>query len=107
MNGKCFKILLDLVSSSPRSVRIREFAYHFRSREHGESKLDAVVVLEYPYLLADKLLGRFLTVRLLVYVMVGMTGLLLHVFVLGLLHRIVGLGFTLAQIIGAPGGDGV
>jgi dolichol-phosphate mannosyltransferase len=103
MTGKGFKILLDLVSSSPRPLRIREFAYQFRPREHGESKLDAVVALEYLYLLADKLVGRFLPVRFLMYVTVGLTGLLLHVLVLGWLHRIVGMGFTKAQIIATLG----
>ena len=103
MTGRGFKILLDLVSSSPRPLRIQEFAYQFRPREHGESKLDALVAFEYVYLLADKLVGRFLPVRFLMYVMVGLTGLLLHVLVLGWLHRIVGIGFTKAQIIATLG----
>ncbi|QPC89983.1 polyprenol monophosphomannose synthase [Mesorhizobium sp. INR15] len=42
-----FKILLDIVSSSPPTLRIREVPYVFGPRLHGQSKLDSLVVLEY------------------------------------------------------------
>ena len=55
MTGKGFKILLDMVLSAGRPLKIREFPYEFRTRQHGESKLDIVVGFEYLYLLADKI----------------------------------------------------
>ncbi|MDX2079838.1 MAG: glycosyltransferase [Terrimicrobiaceae bacterium] len=98
MTGKGFKILLDLVLSAGRPLKTREFSYEFRTRQHGESKLDVVVGLEYLYLLLDKTLGRLVPVRFLLYVLAGMSGLLLHVLVLGLLFLVAGVGFVAAQI---------
>jgi dolichol-phosphate mannosyltransferase len=63
MTGKGFKILLDIVLSAGRPLRVREFPYEFRTRQHGESKLDIVVAFEYLYLLADKIFARFVPVR--------------------------------------------
>ncbi|MGB9391803.1 MAG: hypothetical protein WCB70_17715 [Xanthobacteraceae bacterium] len=44
--GQGFKILLDILASSPRSLRIQELPYNFRERQHGESKLDTLVAWE-------------------------------------------------------------
>jgi hypothetical protein len=38
--GHGFKILLDILASSPRPLRAKELPYEFRKRQHGESKLD-------------------------------------------------------------------
>jgi len=98
-NGKGFKILLDIVLSCGRELRTREFPYEFRERAHGESKLDIVVGLEYLFLLADKTLGQFLPVSFVLYVLAGLSGLLLHLFLLGCLHIVAGLPFVTAQTI--------
>jgi len=98
MTGKGFKILLDIVLSAGRPLRVREFPYEFRTRQHGESKLDIVVAFEYLYLLADKIFGRFVPVRFVLYVLAGLSGLVLHIGILGLLHRLVSVPFLTAQI---------
>ena len=98
MTGKGFKILLDIVLSAGRPLRVREFPYEFHTRQHGESKLDIVVAFEYLYLLADKIFGRFLPVRFVLYVLAGLSGLVLHVGVLGILHQILTIPFVTAQI---------
>jgi dolichol-phosphate mannosyltransferase len=99
-SGKGFKILLDLMMSSPRALRVAEVPYTFRPRLHGESKLDILVGLEYLLLLLEKLCGRLLPVRFLLYVMVGCTGLLLHLVVLWLLNVQAGWEFRSAQWAG-------
>jgi dolichol-phosphate mannosyltransferase len=99
-SGKGFKVLLDLVLSSPRRLKLAEVPYTFRPRLHGESKLDVVVGLEYLFLLLEKMCGRVIPVRFLVYVMVGCTGLLLHLFVLGALTVQAGWEFRHAQWTG-------
>jgi dolichol-phosphate mannosyltransferase len=99
MTGKGFKILLDLVLTVGRPLRTREFPYEFRVRQHGESKLDVVVALEYLYLLIDKSVGKFIPVRFILYVLAGMTGLALHLSVLWLLFRVGALPFVLAQAL--------
>jgi dolichol-phosphate mannosyltransferase len=98
MTGKGFKILLDIVLSAGRPLRVREFPYEFRTRQHGESKLDIVVAFEYLYLLADKIFGRFVPVRFVLYILAGLSGLLLHLAVLGGLHRLAEFPFVTAQI---------
>lgn len=97
--GKGFKILLDIVLSCGRELRTREFPYEFRERKHGESKLDIVVGLEYLFLLADKTLGRFLPVSFVLYVLAGLSGLFLHLIVLGCLFLATGLPFVMAQTV--------
>ncbi len=49
-----YKILLDLVASHPRPLKLAEVGYTFGTRQHGESKLDEMVALEYLELLLDK-----------------------------------------------------
>ena len=98
MTGRGFKILLDIVLSAGRGLRTREFPYEFRARQHGESKLDVVVGLEYLYLLVDKTLGRLVPVSFVLYVLAGLSGLMLHLAVLGILYRGSGVPFVDAQI---------
>lgn len=92
-----FKILLDIVLSAGPELRIAEVPYRFRLREHGESKLDAMVGLEYLELLIDKHLGNLVHVRFVLFGMVGAVGVGVHLLVLrGLLHW-AGVGFAKGQ----------
>ena len=92
-----FKILLDLVASARRPVRVGELPYRFRSRLHGESKLDIVVAVEYLQLLADKMIGGVVPPRFILFGLVGALGVLLHLAVLyAMLTR---LSFGWAQLV--------
>lgn len=97
LSGIGFKILLDILSSSPRALRIAEVPYSFRGRFAGESKLDEMAIWEYGLLLADKTLGRYVPVRFVAFALVGALGVLVHMAVLGTLLRVLGQGFVLAQ----------
>ena len=99
LSGRGFKILLDLLASSPRPVRLAELPYHFRARLHGESKLDVLVGIEYLHLLADKLFGNVVPPRFVLFALVGGSGVVLHLAVLWLMLRFAGLGFAAAQAI--------
>ncbi|TCR76695.1 glycosyltransferase family 2 protein [Rhizobium sp. BK376] len=92
-----FKILLDLIASSPSSLKIAEIPYVFRPRLHGESKMDASVVLEYLGLLLSKWSGDLLSPRILLFCMVGSTGVLMHLAVLRLM-LLQGITFPIAQL---------
>ena len=94
-----FKILLDLVASSPRPVRFTEVPYRFRTRQHGESKLDLNVAVEYLYLVGDKLVGRWLPIRFVIYCLVGLAGLALHLGTLWIFYRRLHYTFETALII--------
>src|ERR1700704_1604211 len=48
-----FKILLDMLATSRRPVRVGEVGYTFRPRQRGESKLDFLAGLEYLELILD------------------------------------------------------
>ncbi|MGH9562693.1 MAG: polyprenol monophosphomannose synthase, partial [Terracidiphilus sp.] len=74
LSGIGFKILLDIVLSAGPGLRIGEVPYRFRQREHGESKLDVLVGLEYFELLVDKHLGSLVNVRFVIFGMVGALG---------------------------------
>lgn len=97
LSGQGYKILLDVFASHPTTLRLRELPYQFRTRQHGESKLDALVTWEYLMLVADKLFGRFVPVRFLMFMIVGGLGLFVHFAVLTLLLKGVGSEFKAAQ----------
>ena len=86
-----FKILIDILASSPTPLKVAEIPYQFRTREAGESKIGARVIAEYAELIADKTIGRVVPVRLLKFLMVGGLGVFVH---LAVLRTILGTGST-------------
>ena len=92
-----FKILLDIAASTPEPLRVAEVPFTFRTRQHGESKLDALVLWEYLQLILDKALGHIVPARFISFTMVGGIGVLVHFAVLTLLFKGVGLAFAIAQ----------
>jgi dolichol-phosphate mannosyltransferase len=91
-----FKILLDLFASSPQPLRFAEVACSFHPRLHGESKLDSMAAWEFGMLVLDKLIGRYVPVRFVVFAFIGGTGLVVHLATLYLLSWL-GVGFAAAQ----------
>jgi len=82
LSGQGFKILLDILASSRGTLRVLELPYQFRDRRAGQSKLDSGIALEYIFLLADKLFGRFLPLRFVLFTSIGSSGVLVHFAVL-------------------------
>jgi dolichol-phosphate mannosyltransferase len=97
LSGEGYKILLDLMASSPRPLRFAELPYQFRPRFAGQSKLDSAVVWQYLLLIIDKRLGHIVPARFVLFSTVGMSGLLVHFAVLSLLFRGMGNDFAVAQ----------
>jgi dolichol-phosphate mannosyltransferase len=97
LSGQGFKILLDILASSQRPLRLRELPYEFRERQHGESKLDTRIAWEYMMLIADKLIGHIVPVRFALFALVGGIGLFIHMAVLWFALTIAGAVFDLAQ----------
>ena len=99
-----YKILLDLVASAQRPLKVHEVGYTFGTRQHGESKLDEMVALEYVELLLDKTIGRFVPVKLVQFGAVGMLGVGIHLALLDLALNAFGFPFSWSQataVIGA------
>jgi dolichol-phosphate mannosyltransferase len=99
LSGTGFKVLLDLVVSSPRPLRFAEVPYHFRQRIHGRSKLDILVSLEYLELIADKLVGDYLPASYVIFGVAGSIGILAHLAVVNLLRLIPAVGLERAQLM--------
>jgi dolichol-phosphate mannosyltransferase len=99
LSGIGFKILLDIVLSAGPGLRVGEVPYRFRQREHGESKLDLLVGLEYFELLVDKFLGGVVNVRFVLFAMVGALGVAVHLLILSALLKLAGLSFATGQAV--------
>jgi dolichol-phosphate mannosyltransferase len=99
LTGTGFKLLVDILASSPTPPRVAEVPYRFRHRLAGESKLDVNVELEYLFLIVDKIVGHYLPVRFLFFVGVGSLGLLIHLSILGIFHFFDGAAFSLGQVV--------
>ncbi|MCR4283335.1 MAG: glycosyltransferase family 2 protein [Bauldia sp.] len=91
-----FKILLDLFASSPAPLNFAEVPAEFHVRQHGESKLDTMAVWEFGILVLDKMIGRVVPVRFVVFALVGGTGVIVHLASLWLMGA-VGFNFTISQ----------
>ena len=98
LSGKGFKILLDIVASSPAVLRVAEVPYTFRERLHGESKVDSLVMWDFGMLLAEKTIGRYIPVRFFAFTLVGGGGVLVHMAVLAALRN-AQVGFSNAQAV--------
>lgn len=98
-----FKILLDIMTGSPRPLHFREMAYTFRVRTEGESKLDHVVALEYLIAIYDRMFGNFVPVRFVMFSAIGAFGAGIHFAVLAALFKGLGLGFTVSTVAATIG----
>ncbi|MEM7780507.1 MAG: glycosyltransferase family 2 protein [Pseudomonadota bacterium] len=87
LSGIGFKILLDLLASSPRAtgqpMRVKEFPMHFAKRREGVSKLDRAILFDFLAGLYDKTLGRVIPTRFALFGTVGALGVVVHYAVLG------------------------
>jgi dolichol-phosphate mannosyltransferase len=98
LQGNGFKILVEMIASSQRPVRIGEVGYCFRKRRYGDSKLDVNTGIEYLVMVINKLIGTVIPVRFAIFSLVGATGVATHLLCLSLLLR-GHLHFSTAQVI--------
>lgn len=77
-----FKILMDILASTPHPLRTSEIPFHFRPRQHGFSKLDNLVAAEYFGLLLAKSTGDMLSLRFLLFSLIGAAGVIVHLMTL-------------------------
>jgi dolichol-phosphate mannosyltransferase len=96
-----FKILLDIVATAHGKLKTVEVPFTFGSRLHGESKLDSMVALDFLGLVLAKFTHDVVSLRFLLFAMVGGTGLFVHLGTLFIALRFFGLPFASAQAAGA------
>lgn len=96
-----FKILLDLVATARGELRVQEIPYSFSSRLHGESKLDSMVALDFLGLVLAKLTHDVVSLRFLLFAMVGSIGVFVHFATLYIVLKGFDQPFAVAQGCGA------
>lgn len=96
-----FKILLDLVASAQGNLRAVEIPYTFGARQHGESKLDSMVALDFLGLVLAKLTNDIVSLRFILFAMVGGIGLVVHLTTLFIGLELFKAPFAEAQAAGA------
>ncbi len=99
LNGQGFKILVDLMLSSTAPLRVHEVPARFRERAAGESKMDALVMIQFGGLLLDKVFGGLLPLRFFSFALVGALGVVVHLLILALVRQTTPLGFEAEQTI--------
>ncbi len=82
LSGVGFKILLDILATVDKPLRVKEFPLDFAARAEGASKLDRTVVFEFLIGLYDKWLGRIIPTRFALFGTVGALGVLVQLSVL-------------------------
>nr|WP_099059828.1 glycosyltransferase family 2 protein [Rhizobium sp. ACO-34A] len=95
-----FKILMDILASTPQPLRTSEVPLRFRARQHGVSKLDNRVAAEYLSLLLAKLTGDVLSLRFVLFALIGGFGVAVHLATLKMALAF-GLAFSPAQVTAA------
>jgi dolichol-phosphate mannosyltransferase len=91
-----YKILIDILTSATQPLKVIDVPYVFRSRAQGESKISALVLAEFAFLLIDKITRGWIPPRFVLFAGVGGLGLLVHLAVLFNGARI-GMDFITAQ----------
>ena len=97
LSGVGFKILLDILATVERPLRVKEFPLAFAARAEGESKLDRTVVFEFLVGLYDKWLGRIIPTRFALFGTVGAMGAVVHMTVLAVVLHLFGAKFAVSH----------
>ncbi|WP_374412310.1 glycosyltransferase [Novosphingobium colocasiae] len=100
LSGVGFKILLDILATVDRPLKVKEFPLNFAARAEGESKLDQTVVFEFLVGLYDKWLGRFIPTRFALFGTVGALGVLVQVAALHAIKALLGHSLASTQLSG-------
>ena len=101
ISSQGFKILLDILLTARGRLRIVELPSTFRQRQHGESKLDSKIALDFAALVATKLTNDAVSARFLLFCLVGLTGIGIHLGILRIL--LTALTFGAAQMLATVG----
>lgn len=96
-----FKILLDIVATARGSLRAVEIPFTFGTRLAGESKLDSMVALDFLGLILAKMTGDAVSLRFLLFALVGSIGLFVHLLTLDVAFNLFEIPFTESHALGA------
>ena len=80
-----FKILADFLAVSGRISRLRRVGYRFKNRVLGESKMSLLTALELISLILSQIFGGKVSIRFILFCMVGVSGIFVQLATTGLL----------------------
>jgi dolichol-phosphate mannosyltransferase len=94
-----YKILLDLVSGLQPKNGVLEYPLIFRARNSGESKMDFRVIWELLVIIIYRSSNGIFPRHFLSFIMIGLIGLSIHLILLFILFKLLGLSFAISQIV--------
>ena len=102
LSSQGFKILLDILATARGRLRTIELPSAFRERQHGESKLDSKIALDFAALVTAKVTNDAVSARFLLFCLVGLTGIAVHLSILSALLA-AALSFGASQALATVG----
>ena len=75
-----------------------EIPFIFKERQNGESKMDGAVTLEYFGLILARLTGGTISIRFVLFLLVGLTGVLVQLLMVGVFLNLLKFSFFYSQI---------
>ena len=99
LTNQGFKILVDLILSAPKGLRVLDLPARFGARVAGESKLDGMVMVQFLGLLLQKLSGGLIPLYFVGFCLVGTFGVFVQ-YAVSVISRRAGLDFSQAQVLG-------
>ena len=94
-----FKILADFLAISGNDIKIEEIGYTFKSRVAGESKMSYVTALELVGLVISQIFRGGVSIRFILFCMVGLSGIFVQLFVTGIAMFLINQ-FPTSQTLG-------
>ncbi len=94
-----FKILADFLATSGKNIEIREIGYKFKNRTSGKSKMSFLTVLELIGLVLSQIFQGRVSIRFILFCMVGMSGIFVQLLVTGVLMFFINQ-FPTSQTLG-------
>jgi dolichol-phosphate mannosyltransferase len=98
LQSQGFKILTDVLSASKGGWKVKEIPFIFKERQNGESKMDGAVTLEYFGLILARLTGGTISIRFVLFLLVGLTGVLVQLLMVGVFLNLLKFSFFYSQI---------
>ncbi len=93
-----FKILADMIASSKGKWKIEEVGYEFKERQSGESKMSIGVAFELLGLILSHLSFGLLSIRFILFGIVGFSGIFVQLFSTFIFFSVLGLPFLQSHI---------
>ena len=91
-----FKILADFLAVSGNNIKVEEIGYKFKNRVLGESKMSLLTALELMGLVLSQIFGGVVSIRFILFCMVGVSGIFVQLATTGLLMLFEN-GFSTSQ----------